>query len=101
MLYPELHTEFGDHCVVEIGTIFYDNSFGDAVSAHEIMFDESIHDILGNRCEQGCFYPLGKVVDNDEAETMHIRSGRLDFSNHINAPHCERPWSSQNIQRNR
>ena len=91
MLYLELRAGFGDHLVFEIDTIVYDNPFEDVVSANEIMFDESSHDILGNRCERGCFYPLGKVIDSNEDETMPIRSSRFDFSNHINAPTSQRP----------
>ena len=53
----ELRAEFGDHFVVEVGTIICDNPFEDAVSTDKIMLDESSHNILGNRCERGCFYP--------------------------------------------
>src|ERR1044072_5170710 len=100
MLDFELRAEFGNNFVVEIGTIVRDNPFGDAVPIDKIMLDESSYNILGNRCERGCFYPLGKVVNCNKDETMSIGSDRFDFSNHVNAPHCERPRSVQNIQRN-
>ena len=87
MLYLELHAEFGDHFVIEIGAVVGDNPFRDAIPTNEIMLDESSHDILGNRCERGCFYPFGKVINSDEDETMSIRSGGFDFYNHVNAPH--------------
>src|ERR1051325_9458908 len=98
MLNLELHAEFGDHFVIEVGTVVCDNSFGDAVSTEKIMLDESSHNILGNRCEGGCFYPFGKVVNCNEDEMMSVGSGGLDFSNQVDALHCERPRSGQNIQ---
>ena len=100
MLNLELRAEFGDHFVIEIGTIICDDPFGDVVPTYKIMLDESSHNILGNICERGCFYPFGKVIDNNKDETMPIRSGRLDFSNHVNSPHRERPRGCQNIQWN-
>ena len=84
MLYLKLRAEFGDHPFVDISTIVYNNPLGDVVSAYEIVFDESSHIILGNRCKRGCFYPLGKVINSDKDETVPIRSGRFDFSNHVN-----------------
>ena len=93
MLNLELRAEFGDYLVLEVGTIVCDNYFGDAVPADEIMFDESSHDILGNRCERGCFYPFGEIVNSHKDETVSIGSCGLDFSNHVNAPHCKRPRS--------
>ena len=100
MLDLELRAEFGDHLVVEISTIVCDNPFGEAVSADEIMFDESSHDILGNRCVRGCFYPLGKLINIDEDEPVSIKSSRFDFANHVNASHRERPRGGHNIQWN-
>ena len=52
MLDLELRAEFGDHFVIEIGTIVCDNPFGDAVSADENMFDESSHNILGKNANE-------------------------------------------------
>src|ERR1051325_6677245 len=98
MLNLELRAEFDDHFVIEIGTIVCDDPFGDAVPTDKIMLDESSHNILGNRCERRCFYPLGKVVNCNKDEMVSIGSGRFDLSNHVNAPHCERPRSGQNIQ---
>src|ERR1044072_8552879 len=56
MLNLELRAEFDDHFIVEIGTVICDNPFGSAIPIDKIMLDESSHDILGNRCERGCFY---------------------------------------------
>ena len=86
MLDLELRAEFDDHFVVEVGTIVCDNPFGDVVSTYEIMFDESSHDILGNRCKRGCFYPLGKIVNCHKDETMSVGSGGL-ISPIISIPH--------------
>ena len=96
----ELRAEIGDHFVIEIGTIVRDNPFGDSIPTNKIMLDESSHNILGNRCERGCFYPFGKVINSNKDEMMSIGSGGFDLSNHVNAPHCERPQSDQNIQWN-
>src|ERR1043165_6615608 len=60
MLDLELCAEFGDHLVVEIGTVICDNLFGSAIPTDKVMLDESSHNILGNRCERGCFY-LGQT----------------------------------------
>src|ERR1044072_1762155 len=93
MLDLELRAEFGDHLVVKIRAIICDNPFGSAISTDKIMFDESSHYILGNRCERGCLYPLGEIVNCYKDETMSVGSCGLDFSNHVNAPHCKRPRS--------
>src|ERR1051325_7913309 len=101
MLDLELRAEFSDHLVVEIRAVICDNPFGSVVPTYKIMLDESSHNILSNRCERGCFYPLGKVINRHKDGTMSVGSGGLDFSDHVNAPHCERLRSGQNIQRYR
>src|ERR1044072_4364386 len=93
MLDLELHAEFGDYFVVEIGAVICDNPFRSAIPTDKIMFDESSHNILGNRCERGCFYPLGEIINCHEDETMSVGSCGVDFSNHVNAPHCKGPRS--------
>src|ERR1044072_7596592 len=93
MLDPELRAEFGDHLIVEIRAVICDNSFRSAKRTDEVMLDESSHNILGNRCERGCFYPLGEIVNFHKDETMSVGSCGLDFSNHVNAPHCKGPRS--------
>src|ERR1044072_9128312 len=98
MLDLELRAEFGDHFVIEIGAIICDNPFRSAIPPDKIMLDELSHNILGNRCERGCFYPFGKVINCYMDETLSVRSSRFDYSNHDNAPHYERPRRSQNIQ---
>src|ERR1051325_10149871 len=98
MLDLELRAEFSDHFVVEIRAVICDNPFGNSIPTDKIMLNESSHNILGNRCKRGCFYPFGEIVNCHKDETMSIGSGGLDFSNHVNAPHCERPRSSHNIQ---
>ena len=40
------------------------------------------------------------VKCGDEDEAVPVRSSRFDFFDHINAPHCEWPRSSHEIQRN-
>ena len=51
MLDLELREEFGEHFVIEVGTVVCDNPFKTAVPTDKIMLDESSHNILGNRCE--------------------------------------------------
>ena len=45
----ELRAEFRNHSIIEIGTIFCDNPFGDALPTNKIMLNEPSHNILGNR----------------------------------------------------
>ena len=45
----EMHSEFRDHSVVEIGTIVCDNPLGDAIPTNKVMFNESGNNVLGNR----------------------------------------------------
>lgn len=92
-----LRAKFSDHSVVQISTIVYDNPFGDAILTYKIMLDEPSYYVLGNGSKRGCLYPLCKVIDSHKNETMSIGSGRFNFSNHVNAPHCKRPRSSQNV----
>ena len=99
MLDLELHAEFSDHGVVEVGTIVSDDPLRDTIPADEVMLDESSHDVLGNQGKLSCFNPLYKVVNGDMNETMPIRGSRLDFSDHISPPLCEWPRSSRDIQR--
>ena len=78
----ELRAEFGDHLVVEIRAVICDNPFGSAIPTDKIMFNESSHNILGIRCERGCFYPLGEIINCHKDETMSVGSGGFDFSDH-------------------
>ena len=45
----KLHTEFGDHSVVENGTIIRNDSFLNIVLTNKVVFDESSHNVLGNK----------------------------------------------------
>ena len=45
----ELHAKFCDHSIVEIGTIVYDNPFGDTIPTDEVILNEPGHNILGDR----------------------------------------------------
>ena len=65
MLDIELRAEFGDHRVVEFGTIICDDSLGDTLPVDKIMFYEPGDHILGNRGERGCFNPFCEVVNSD------------------------------------
>ena len=49
MLDLELHAELGDHSIIEIGTIIYDDSFWNTTPTDKVMSDESGHNVLGNR----------------------------------------------------
>src|ERR1043165_4533051 len=70
MLDLELRAEFGDHLIVEIRTVICDNPFRGTIPTDKIMFDESSHNILGNRCERGCLYQLGEIVNCHKDETV-------------------------------
>ena len=44
----ELFTEFGDHYIVEICTIFCDDSFRDTIPTNQVMLDKLRHNVLGS-----------------------------------------------------
>ena len=48
MLDLELHAEFSNHSIVEVGTVVSDNPFRDVVSIDKVMLDEPGYNILGN-----------------------------------------------------
>ena len=48
MLDLELRAKFSDHGVVKVGTIVNDDPLRDAIPTHEVMLDETGHDVLGN-----------------------------------------------------
>ena len=97
----KLHAQCGAHSIVEIHTIVCDDSLWDAVPTDEILFNESGHNILSNESERSCLNPLHEIVNDHQDEAVSIRSCSFDFSNHIDAPHCEWPGSSQDVQGNR
>ena len=45
----ELHAEFSDHSVIEVGTIIWDNSLWNIIPTDKIVFEEPSHDVLGNK----------------------------------------------------
>ena len=47
----ELHAEFRDHSVVEIGTIVLENYLGDAIPTDKVMLNEPSDNVLGNKGE--------------------------------------------------
>src|SRR4051812_17381913 len=99
MLDLEGLTKLLHHLVIEIRFIISNDLLGNPITTDYIVLDKTSNHLLGNiriRCD---FNPLGEVIDGDQNETMSIGSGRLNLSNHINAPHCKRPWGSKYIQR--
>ena len=64
----ELHAEFRDYSIVKIGTIVLDDPFMDAISTYKVIFNEPIHNILGNGSKRECFNPLRKVINSDKDE---------------------------------
>src|ERR1044072_2781302 len=75
MLNLELRAEFDDHFVVEIRAVICDNTLRIAILINKIRLDKSSHNILGNRCKRGCFYPFGEIVNCHKEETMSVGSG--------------------------
>ena len=51
MLDLKFRAELGDHSVIDIGTIIYNDSFQDTILTNNIMLDESGHNVLGNGSE--------------------------------------------------
>ena len=64
ILYLDLFTEFGDHRVIEVGTIVSDDSLWHTVMTNQVMLDKLCHNILGNSSEGGSFNPLRKVIND-------------------------------------
>ena len=58
VLYLELFTELGDHCVVEICTIVSNNPLWYTISIDQIVSDKPRHDILGYCSKGSCLDPL-------------------------------------------
>ena len=87
VLYLEMFIELGDHCVVEIRTIFSNNSLWHSVSTDQIMSDKPCHDILGYCSKGSCLNPLGEIINGYQNEAMPIRCSRYDLANHVDAPH--------------
>ena len=97
----ELFAQGGDHSIVQIHTIVYDDPLRDTIMADEILFNELGYNIFGHGSERGCLNPLREVIDRHQDEAMPIGCCRSDFTDHIDAPHCKRPRCHQDIQRNR
>ena len=44
----ELHAEFSDHGIVEVGSVINDDPFRDVVPTDEVMLDKSGYNILSD-----------------------------------------------------
>ena len=98
MLYLELFTELGDHCVAEIRTIASNNSLLHTVSTYQIMSDKPRHDVLGYCSKRAYLNPLREVINSHKNETMPGRRSRSDPAYNVDAPHCKGPQSCQDVQ---
>ena len=87
MLNLELCVELGDHSIIDIGTIICDDSLWNTISSDKILFDESGHNILGDRSKGSCLNPLREVINSNKDEAVSVGSCMFDFSNHVNASH--------------
>ena len=100
MLYLELFTELGDHCVIDICTIVSNNSLWDTISTDQTVLDELCHDVLGY-CHKGTFLnPLCELINCYQNEAIPVRRRRSDLTDHVDAPHYKRPRRRQDVQRN-
>ena len=93
----ELHAEFRDHSIVEIGSIVCDDPFRDAIPTDKVILNKPGNNILGHGGKQGFFNPLREVINGDDDEVMSIGRGRSNLSNHVNTPHRKRPRRSQDV----
>ena len=64
MMYLELFTEIGDHCVVEIRTIVSNNSLWHTISINQIMSDKSRYDVLAYCSKGSRLNPLREVINS-------------------------------------
>ena len=100
MLNLELLAHCGDHSVVKVRTIVYDDPLRNIIPTYEILLDELDDNILGNGSERSRLNPLYEIVNGHQDEVVSIRGCWLDFPNHIDAPHRKGPRIRQYIQRN-
>ena len=63
MLDHELFTEFDDHSIVEICNIICDDSLWNTIPTNKVMFDEPLHNILGNKRKRGSHNPFREVIN--------------------------------------
>src|ERR1051325_4368432 len=101
MFYLDTVTQLFHHFIVEIRAVISNDLLRNPITTNDIMLDKTCDHLSSDTSIRCCLNPFGKVINSNKDELMSIRSGRLNFSNHINAPHCKRPWRSQNIQRRR
>ena len=90
MLYLELFTELGDHCIVEIRTIVSNNSLWHTISTDQIMSDKLRHNVLGYCGKRGCFNPLREVINDYQDEEGLGWSQRI-----ISLSHADNLWYSR------
>ena len=100
MLNLELLAQGGDHSIVKVCTVVSDDPFGDTVPTYKVLLDEVGNNVLSDRREGSCFNPLRKVINFYQDEMMPVGCRRSDLADHINAPHCKRPRSFQDVKRN-
>ena len=94
----EFLTQGLHHVIVQIGTVVSDNFAGNTIPTDDIVLDELNHHFLGYIGIRCSFDPLGEVIDCYQNETMTIRSLWLNPSNHVDAPHRERPQRGNDIE---
>lgn len=87
MLDLEVLSQFSHHLVVQIRSIISNELFWDSVTTNDVLLDEAGNNLLGHIRIGSNFNPLGKVIDCYQDEVISIRNGRLDSSDHIDAPH--------------
>lgn len=71
------------------------------MTINNLFFDEPCHHLSHHVGVRSCFYPLGKVIDSNQNESVSVCSFWLDHPDYTYTPHGERPWNSQDIQRSR
>src|SRR3954468_14591713 len=90
MLDLEGLTKLLHHLVIEIRSIISNDLLKNPITTDYVVLDKAGNHLLGNVRIRYGFIPLGEVIDGNQNEAMSIRSSRLNLSNHVNAPHCER-----------
>ena len=83
---------FSVNCVV-VG----DNCLGDVKSGKNVSFVEMEDVLQGDFGQRFCLYPFCEVINGNQDEAVPIRSHRSNLSNHVDAPHCKWPRSSQDV----
>lgn len=99
MLNLEILALLDDHLTVKIRPVVCYDLLKVSITTNDIFLDELGNNLFSHVGEGSSLQPLGEVINDHKNEKMYVGRGRLNASDHVNAPHCECPRRSYNNQR--